>query len=153
MADPVAQMVAFKYPPEEDGKQVNCGEHTDCGFLTLLVQSSAGLDVFSNSTKEWYTIKPIENAVLVNLGDLTQFWTNGRYKSTPHRVHNKSDRDRYSIVFFANCDFGARLEAMEGDDQVENQNNNNDAITAGEYILKKLDLMWLMGETKEINEK
>ena len=141
-------MVSFKYPPEADGKQVNCGEHTDCGFLTLLVQSSAGLDVFSNLTKKWHTVKPVENAVLVNLGDLTQFWTNDRYKSTPHRVHNLSDGDRYSIVFFANCDFRTQLGALT-DDQEKNKNRNN-AITAGEYILEKLGLMWLMSETDEV---
>jgi isopenicillin N synthase-like dioxygenase len=171
MTDPVAQLVTFKYPPEEKdeagSKQISCGEHTDCGFLTLLVQTAPGLEVYSKVTQTWHSIEPVENAVLVNLGDLTQFWTKGKYKSTPHRVHNRSrdGTNRYSLVFFANCDFDARLddldsttgrdhtnsncEASPGGGEQQHQNENDDAVvTAGEYILEKLGLMWLMNKDK-----
>lgn len=152
MKDPVAQMVSFKYPPE-DG-DVSCGEHTDCGFLTLLVQTAPGLEVYSNTTQEWLTVELVHDAVLVNLGDLVQYWTRGRYRSTPHRVHNTNKFDRYSIVFFANCDFDAPLDALDDRDDRTNENDDDDgdtttvttATTAGEYVLKKLGLMYLMGE-------
>mmetsp|Transcript_3326 Transcript_3326/g.4432 ORF Transcript_3326/g.4432 Transcript_3326/m.4432 type:complete len:356 (-) Transcript_3326:188-1255(-) len=160
MKDPVAQLVAFKYPPEEQGvcttkknKQISCGEHTDCGFLTLLVQTAPGLEVFSKATQSWHIVKPIDNTVLVNLGDLTQFWTNCKYKSTLHRVHNKSSTDRHSLIFFANCDFDARLDDLgigAADDGKSGQQNENtttgESVTAGAYLLEKLGLMWLMNE-------
>lgn len=159
MTDPVAQLVAFKYPPEDEDddegkcrRQISCGEHTDCGFLTLLVQTSPGLEVYSQGTKTWHIVKPVENAILVNLGDLTQSWTKGKYKSTPHRVHNISRggkrTDRYSLVFFANCDFDASLDDLDSTDKNETDENENDVavITAGKYMLERLGLMWLMGD-------
>ena len=159
MTDPVAQLVAFRYPPESsdagaDGRRgkegsrrrISCGEHTGCGFLTLLVQTAPGLGVFSRATEGWHVVEPVENAILVNLGDLAQFWTKGRYRSTPRRVHNRSPdgSDRYSLVFFANCDFHARLGDLNYDGENgtgrKTQEGESGRVTAGEYILEKLGL-------------
>jgi isopenicillin N synthase-like dioxygenase len=43
--------------------------------------------------------------ILVNIGDLLSYWTNGLLKSTVHRViypeeSRKAGQDRYSIVYF-----------------------------------------------------
>ena len=39
-------------------------------------------------------------------------WTNGRYRSTLHRVVNAHGRERHSIAFFFEPDFEARVEAL-----------------------------------------
>ena len=54
---------------------------------------------------EWEAAPSIPGTLLVNLGDMTHRWTNGRYKSTWHRVKANSRngaRSRYSMPFFCN---------------------------------------------------
>jgi len=38
---------------------------------------------------EWVTAHPIENTLVVNIGDLLTRWTNEGFKSIPHRVVNR----------------------------------------------------------------
>ena len=45
---------------------------------------------------------PLEETFVINLGNIMQIWSNGRFSSTPHRVINRSNRDRFSIPLFVN---------------------------------------------------
>ena len=111
MTNPVAQMVLLRYPPPLVGAdgvplQPGCGAHTDCGFLTLLVQDKQ-LDALQiqNNDGCWVDAAQIDGHVLCNLGDMAERWSNNYYKSTWHRVQNLSGRQRHSIPFFCNLNF------------------------------------------------
>lgn len=66
-----------------------------------------GLQIFKN--KKWVDVKPLEDAFIINLGDMLQRWTNDTFKSTLHRVMNKSGKERYSIPFFYEPNFNAEI--------------------------------------------
>ncbi|CAL8082812.1 unnamed protein product [Orchesella dallaii] len=75
------------YPPIAEGKSlpagaVRCGEHSDYGFLTLLFQDDVGGLEVKNVDGEWVHAKPIPGSILVNTGDLTEFWTCGIFPAT-----------------------------------------------------------------------
>lgn len=96
-ADPTVLFRMFRYPPTTGDWGV--GEHTDYGLLTLLAQDHiGGLEV--RTTGEWQTIEPVEGALVCNLGDMIDRMTGGRYRSTPHRVVNRTAHDRYSFPLF-----------------------------------------------------
>ncbi len=74
--------------------------HTDFGAITILAQNQvAGLQVKSPQG-QWIDCPVIENAFIVNVGDMLHRWSNGLLKSTPHRVINRSGQQRYSCAFF-----------------------------------------------------
>jgi isopenicillin N synthase-like dioxygenase len=110
------------------GGQARCGEHTDWGTITLLLQEAErGLEVRRRSG-EWIPAPPIPGTVLVNVGDQLESWTRGEFVSPPHRVRAASpgcERDRYSIALFCYADFDAPIEIGE-------------ARTSGDYLLAKL---------------
>jgi isopenicillin N synthase-like dioxygenase len=62
---------------------------------------------------EWVYAPCIPGALLVNLGDMAQRWTNDRYRSTLHRVSNVTSATRHSVVFFCNADFDAEIAPAE----------------------------------------
>ncbi|OTB13882.1 hypothetical protein K445DRAFT_63899 [Daldinia sp. EC12] len=78
------------------------GAHTDFGAMTLLLQDNiGGLEVFHRPTSTWHPVPYVEDAYIVNIGDMMERWTNGRYMSTMHRVITPaSNNDRYSVVLF-----------------------------------------------------
>lgn len=83
----------------EEGRDLGISPHSDSGFLTVLAQGSvAGLEVWHAG--KWHLVKPIPGAFVVNVGDMCQVLTNGRYKAPLHRVLASGPEPRYSAAFF-----------------------------------------------------
>ena len=74
--------------------------HTDYGNLTLLATDDVGGLEVRTRGGEWIAAPVVPGAFVVNIGDCLMRWTNDIYVSTPHRVFNRSGRERYSIAFF-----------------------------------------------------
>lgn len=89
------------YPPvPADANQFGIAPHTDANFLTFLPQSDVpGLQVRMPSG-EWSDVPFIPGSFAVNVGDTMKRWTNGRFKSTPHRALPPTAGHRYAIPFF-----------------------------------------------------
>jgi isopenicillin N synthase-like dioxygenase len=100
----------FRYPPTSPGAW-GVGEHTDYGLLTLLAQDDVGgLEVKARSG--WVAAPPIPGALVCNIGDMLERLTGGRFVSTPHRVVNRTARQRLSFPFFYDPDFAARMDPV-----------------------------------------
>ena len=86
------------YPNPKDGKWA--AEHTDTGFLTLLPYASGeGLEVEIDG--KWTMVQVPKNALVFNVADFLEIYSNGRYPSCNHRVRcTTPDVERESIVFF-----------------------------------------------------
>ena len=89
------------YPPVEAAdNQFGIAPHTDANFLTFLAQTEVpGLQVRMPSGA-WEDVPFIPDSFAVNSGDMMHRWTNGRFKSTPHRAVPPVGRHRYAIPFF-----------------------------------------------------
>jgi len=71
--------------------------HSDPGAITLLMQDDVGgLQVLHED--RWVPVTPISSTLVVNLGDMLQILSNGKYKSPVHRVVANSDTERMSVV-------------------------------------------------------
>lgn len=75
--------------------------HTDAGALTLLLQDDVpGLEVRRQGA--WHGVEPRDDALVINIGDVVQVWSNDRYRAALHRVRASSERARYTAPFFFN---------------------------------------------------
>ncbi|CAK8689658.1 unnamed protein product [Clavelina lepadiformis] len=98
----------LRYPPilkplEKD--QIRLAEHTDYGSLTLLFQDMVGGLQIKMRDGTYIDAVPIKDAILLNVADLLQYWTNGRLRSTPHRILSPTEESqkltiRRSVAFF-----------------------------------------------------
>ncbi|TVU25981.1 hypothetical protein EJB05_28505, partial [Eragrostis curvula] len=77
--------------------------HTDSGCMSILWQDDVGgLDVRRRADGQWVRIMPVHHSFVVNIGDITQVWSNDKYQSVEHRVSVNNRKGRLSIPFFFN---------------------------------------------------
>lgn len=91
-----------RYPPcaaAASGVVYGLCPHSDSDFLTILHQDGVGgLQLVKDG--QWVAVKPSPGALIVNVGDLLQAWSNDRYRSVEHRVMASATRERFSAAFF-----------------------------------------------------
>ncbi len=107
VADGNSVMRLLRYPPLEGAEAegaIRAAAHGDINTITLLLGAEeAGLELLTKQG-DWKAINVPEGALVVNIGDMLDRLTNGRLKSTTHRVVNPKGeaayRARYSMPFF-----------------------------------------------------
>ena len=89
-------------PLEKEEEEVEgLGMHTDMSCVTIVYQDQmGGLQVRSKQGK-WMDINPCDQTLVVNIGDLMQAWSNGKLRSSEHRVVLRPHvSSRFSLAFF-----------------------------------------------------
>ena len=134
-AKPLTQLRLLHYPPQPPDEDVMGVEaHTDTGAFTILLQdASGGLEV-RNRAGDWIAAAPVPGSFVINIGDMMQRWTESRFVSTPHRVANRSGRDRISVPFFANPDYAAVITPVTGD--------RTEPLACGPYVEAAYHAAW-----------
>jgi isopenicillin N synthase-like dioxygenase len=75
--------------------------HTDPGAITLLLQDDCGGLQARSRAHGWIDVPPLAGAIVVNVGDILQVWTNDRCTAGVHRVVPiTAPQGRISIPFF-----------------------------------------------------
>jgi isopenicillin N synthase-like dioxygenase len=140
-AKPLQRTQIIYYPPQDPAggdDEFGVAPHTDYGCITLLWQDdSGGLQVRNRASRSWIEATPIAGTFVVNVGDLLARWSNDRFASTPHRVINRSGRERFSIATFYDPDFATVVDPRDlGTPAAECL---YEPVRAGEHILSRFD--------------
>ena len=92
------------YPPQNEptGEHIRAGAHEDINTITLLLGAEeAGLELLTKDGR-WIPVSPKPGELVINIGDMLQRLTNGRLRSTSHRVVNpRPDRASQGALFDA----------------------------------------------------
>ncbi|KAI4148138.1 MAG: hypothetical protein LQ340_005220, partial [Diploschistes diacapsis] len=141
------------YPPvarevfERNRGQVRAGAHTDYGTVTLLWQDGHGGLQVQGDDGGWKDVVPMEDTVVVNAGDLLARWSNGRIRSTRHRVVEPPAElaggaeeypARYSIAYFCSPDYDKLIEAIPGTYGGELGEKKFPGVLTEEYLVQRL---------------
>lgn len=93
-------------------QDVGLGSHTDLQCFTLLWQDQVGgLQVLSKAG-QWLRVPPIEDTLVVNIGDYLMRLTNDEFVSNVHRVVSHAPVDRLSMPFFFGFNFNETVAVL-----------------------------------------
>ncbi|PHX61030.1 MAG: 2OG-Fe(II) oxygenase [Actinobacteria bacterium] len=100
---PTTWLRLLHYPPQTPlapADEYGSAPHRDFGAITLLAQDDVGGLSVRTAGETWAEVPAMAGSFVMNVGDMLSRWSNGRLLSTPHRVTNRSGRERYSVPFF-----------------------------------------------------
>ena len=135
---PLSRASLVHYPAQREDlgeDQFGVGPHTDFGVLTVLCQDDVGGLQVRDANGAWIHAPPIEGTLVVNVADLLSRWTNGAYRSTPHRVVNRSGRERLSLVLAFDPDPETVIDARAifgPGTRIEHE-----PVTCGDYLVRR----------------
>jgi isopenicillin N synthase-like dioxygenase len=128
------------YPPcPEPELAIGTTKHSDAGFLTILLQNhiTSGLQVSHEG--QWVDIRPTPGSLVVNIGDLLQLVSNGKFKSNEHRATANRIGPRISVA----CFFSGPMNAAKIYGPIEELTSEENPplyreVALGEYVAKFL---------------
>jgi isopenicillin N synthase-like dioxygenase len=101
-------MFFHEHQPEEMEKTggVWLKGHCDFGSVTMLFsQPMASLQLMDHFTKKWRWVPYVPGGIVVNAGEMMEWWTGGYYKATIHRVvqppADQRNQDRCGLFYFS----------------------------------------------------
>lgn len=129
----------FPRPTEAENKAggVWLKGHTDFMTLTLLFsQPMSALQILAKDD-EWKWIKHVENGVLVNIGDAVEFFTDGYYKPTIHRVcqppSDQQNKDRVGLLYFCSAHDDVVLKPIAESPVLQRANMSESRLLDGKF--------------------
>ncbi|GLJ08105.1 hypothetical protein SUGI_0081380 [Cryptomeria japonica] len=91
----------MNYYDKSTEKEMISKAHTDISCITILYQDDVGGLQIRTKQDKWIYTKPVPGSFVINIGDVLQMWSNGRYRSAQHRVvYGKSNKNRLSMAYF-----------------------------------------------------
>ncbi|KAJ4828255.1 hypothetical protein Tsubulata_012063 [Turnera subulata] len=120
------------YPSCPDpNRAMGLAPHTDTSLLTILHQSSTkGLQLFKEGVG-WVWVRPINGALVVNIGDFLHILSNAKFPAVLHRVVMQEAKQRLSMAYFYSPPSDFRVSPLVLD---SGQTPSYRSISVGEYI-------------------
>ena len=121
--DPVILPRMFWYLPQsqsdndvEDSEEAvhwGIGRHSDYGLWTMILTDAPGLEFQDSESGEWNEVPFVPYSIVMNVGDVLDRLSNGRFVSAYHRARNLScSNPRLRLPFFYDPAWTARMKTL-----------------------------------------
>lgn len=141
--DSVMRLLHYPPPPEDAPEgAIRAAAHGDINTITLLLGAEeAGLELLTLQG-EWKAVDVPKGALVINVGDMLDRLTNGRLRSTTHRVVNPlgdaARRARYSMPFFLHFRPDYLIETLESCVDLAEDSDIPTPISSYDFLQQRL---------------
>jgi len=110
--NPAPADVLMDTQAQGDVGRLGISHHTDAGALTVLQQiGPESLQVLKDN--RWHRVPVLADALVINIGDVAQVWSNDAYPAPLHRVLANQGEQRFSAAFFYNPGYGYNYAPLD----------------------------------------
>jgi isopenicillin N synthase-like dioxygenase len=112
---PLSNISLLHYParPDDLGDgELDARAHFDTDAVTVLLPGEVGGLQVQHREGEWMDVDPLPGCFVINIGNMLEAWSGGRFRSTMHRVHPPVGLERYSIAYFAHPDYDTLVKPL-----------------------------------------
>ena len=111
--------------------------HVDYGFITILAQDEVGGLQVRSVTGDWIDVPYRKDCFVMNTGEVLRHWSNGKLLATPHRVVNRTGKERYSCPFFFDPNIHSRISTLTSCMDTGEQSKYADSVF-GDMVMNHL---------------
>ncbi|KAF0928703.1 hypothetical protein E2562_006126 [Oryza meyeriana var. granulata] len=97
---PQTMRVSYYPPCRQADKVLGLSPHCDAAGLTLLLQVNEVQGLQIRKDGKWLAVDALDGALVVNIGDMLEILSNGRYRSIEHRAVVHPEKERISAAVF-----------------------------------------------------
>jgi isopenicillin N synthase-like dioxygenase len=104
----------FRYCPSSNNHdECGIGEHSDYGLWTMILTNAPGLEFQHPQTKQWHAVPFVRHGIVMNVGDVLDRLSCGRFVSPYHRARNLSSEEfRLSLPYFYDPAWDAKMKFL-----------------------------------------
>lgn len=116
-ACPLSNLSLLHYPARPEAADAPADDvfpHRDTNAVTVLLPGEVGGLQVQRPEGGWTEVAQRPGTLIVNIGNMMESWSGGRFRSTMHRVHPPRERERFSIGFFAVPDYATVVAPLPG---------------------------------------
>ena len=134
---------ALHYPPQREptGEHIRAGAHEDINAITLILGAEEAVLELLTRDGRWIPVSPKPGELVINIGDMLQRLTNGKLRSTTHRVVNpmpdRASKARYSMPFFLHFRSDFLIDPLK-ETIAAGEQPKWPPITANDYLQERL---------------
>ena len=139
-ARPTTWLRLLHYPSlnvEDPEDLFGSNPHVDYGFITILAQDEVGGLQVRSVTGDWIDVPYMQDCFVMNTGEVLRHWSNGRLLATPHRVVNRTGKERYSCPFFFDPNIHSRISTLPSCVDIGEQSKYTDTVF-GDMVMNHL---------------
>ena len=138
--NPAPATISHSLAADDAAGRLGISHHTDAGAVTVLLQHGPpGLQVLHGG--RWHLVPVRDDALVINIGDIAQVWSNDGYTAPLHRVLANAQQERFSAAYFFNPGYAYNYQPLAeapGDSQPRYRRINwgefRSLRSAGDYV-------------------
>ncbi|KAM7526371.1 hypothetical protein LguiA_016273 [Lonicera macranthoides] len=115
-------------------KVLGLSPHSDPSSITILMQNNDTVGLQIRHDGGWVPIKPVPNSLIINVGDVLEIWSNGKYKSIEHRAVTSETNTRISFGAFVSPNIDVEIEPLKEMLSMQQKPAKYKKIKYGDYL-------------------